>query len=157
MRQKKEKALAYIRQYQRVIENEKIIREQMFAIDRLMSASRVTTLSSVPTKGGASRYEDFVVNQIAKKDELKIRLAALMGQKSVFRMILESLPKRERIVIERFYISGARKGAVDDLTVLLGFEKSHIYRIKDSALCRISDIIDAFEDDSCPSLTELHR
>ena len=115
MNEKREKAISYLRRFRKICENEKIIREQMFAIDRLMSASRTSTLTSVPTKGGSSRYEDFIVDQILKKDELKIRLAVLTGQKAIFSVIIESLPRRERDVIDRFYITGDSRGAADDL------------------------------------------
>ncbi len=153
MKEGKEKALEYLRHYRAVLENEKIIREQMFAIERLMSASRTAVLSAAPTHSGSSRYEDFIVNQISKKDELKVRLAVLTSQKSVFRMIMDNLTKRERIVIERFYFSETRKGAAEDLMEKLGFEKSHIYRIKDSALFHIADIISTFEEEGYPPVS----
>lgn len=152
MNEKRERAVNYLQRFRRLCENEKIIREQMFAIERLMSTSRTSTLSAVPVKGGGNRYEDYIVNQISNKDDLKVRLAIISGQKAVFQHIIDSLPRHEKAVIERFYITGNSRGAADDLMEKLEFEKSHIYRIRDKALDRICDMIDGFSEYDIMSL-----
>lgn len=137
MRENREKAEKYLTEYRILNKNEKIIREQMFEIEKMLGTLRISSLSTVPKHGGGSKYEDYLVNQISKKEELRIRLVIVTARKAMIKRSLEILSGNEFTVAERFYISGERKGAAEELMEKLGFEKSHIYRIKDAALDKI--------------------
>ncbi len=109
----------------------------MFEIEKMLGTLRISNPSSVPKHGGGSKYEDYLVSQISKKEELRIRLVIVTSRQAMIKRSLEILSGNELAVIERFYIIGERKGAAEDLMEQLDFEKSHIYRIKDSALDKI--------------------
>ena len=91
--------------------------------------------SSVPVKGGGSRWEDRMINLIVKCDKLESSLA--YAQEWVHRVErgLAVLTAEERLILDRFYINAA-KGNVDRLCGELCVEKSQVYSKKDAALRR---------------------
>ena len=56
--------------------------------------------------------------------------------------VVSALPKNERKVIERFFLSPDKHYAAEDLMEELEFEKTHIYRLRTRALEMISRIIE---------------
>ncbi len=131
------KAANFLKEYRQLCENEKFIREQMFQTEHLLKSLRISNPSASPNLGGGSRYEDFLVCQISKKEELRIRLLIVTARKETLKRAVEVLKGKERQVIERFFLYGAAYGAAEDLMEKLSLEKSQIYRIKDAALDKI--------------------
>ena len=89
--------------------------------------------SSVPVKGGISRWEDRQINLIVKCDKLETSLAYAKSWIEKVELGLSVLSQEERLILERFYIHPA-KGNVDWLCGELHVEKSAVYNRKDAAL-----------------------
>ena len=131
------KAANFLKEYRKLCENEHFIREQMFQTEHLLKSLRISNPSTAPNFGGSSKYEDFLVSQISKKDELRIRLLVVTARKETLKRAIEILKGKEREVIERFFLSDISYGAAEELMEKLSLEKSQIYRIKDAALDKI--------------------
>ena len=91
--------------------------------------------SSVPVKGGGSRWEDRQINLIVKCDKLETSLAYARRWVEKVEQGLSVLSPEERMILDRFYINPA-KGNVDRLCGDLHLEKSAVYDRKDAALRR---------------------
>lgn len=89
--------------------------------------------SSVPVKGGISRWEDRQINLIVKCDKLETSLAYARNWVEKVERGLSVLSQEERLILDRFYIHPA-KGNVDRLCGDLHLEKSAVYDRKDAAL-----------------------
>lgn len=91
--------------------------------------------SSVPVKGGGSRWEDRQINLIVKCDKLETSLAYARNWVEKVERGLSVLSLEEWMILDRFYIHPA-KGNVDRLCGDLHLEKSAVYDRKDAALRR---------------------
>ncbi len=136
MKENRKKAAEFLKEYRRLTENEKLIKEQIFLKEQLLQSIRISNPSTAPNVGGSSRYEDFLVRVISQKEELRLRLLIVSGRADTIRRIVDTLKGKERTVIERFYFRRSPRAA-DDLMEVLSLEKSQIYRIKDAALDKI--------------------
>lgn len=137
MNQNRMKAARFLKEYRKLCENEHFIREQMFQTEHLLKSLRISNPSAAPNFGGSSKYEDFLVSQISKKEELRIRLLIVTTRKETLKRAIGILKVKEREVIERFFLSDASYGAAEELMEKLSLEKSQIYRIKDAALDKV--------------------
>lgn len=147
MNEIREKTANYIKSYSTTVNSERIIKEQLFDVERLLHSLRTSNMGSSPNHGGSSRYEDFLVSQISKKEELRLRLLICEMRKNNIIRMLDKLPPIDRKIIDRIFINGGKHGAVEDLMDKLGFEKSHIYRMKDRALDRLAEYMAEIEGD----------
>lgn len=91
--------------------------------------------SSVPVKGGGSRWEDRQINLIVKCDKLESSLAYVRDWVEKVERGLSVLSTEERLILDRFYINPA-KGNVDRLCGELHLEKSAVYDRMAAALRR---------------------
>lgn len=91
--------------------------------------------SSVPVKGGGSRWEDRQINLIAKCDKLESSLDYLKNWVEKVERGLSVLSSEERLILDRFYINPV-KGNVDRLCGDLHLEKSAVYDRMHAALRR---------------------
>lgn len=91
--------------------------------------------SSVPVKGGGSRWEDRQINLIVKCDKLESSLVYVSGWVEKVERGLSVLSTEERLILDRFYINPA-KGNVDRLCGDLHLEKSAVYDRMHAALRR---------------------
>lgn len=91
--------------------------------------------SSVPVKGGGSRWEDRQVNLIVKCDKLESSLVYVKNWVEKVERGLSVLSTEERLILDRFYINPA-KGNVDRLCGELHLEKSAVYDRMYTALRR---------------------
>lgn len=150
----RQKAAGFLREYRLLCRSEKSINEQMCVIDRIMKSVSVSNPSAIPNCGGGSRYEDYLVNQIAKKDELRLRLAIVGMRKEMIMATVDRLSPKQRAVIDRFFISGGSERAADDLMELLAVEKSQVYRIKDAALDAVYRMMNDGREESLTTIAE---
>ena len=91
--------------------------------------------SSVPVKGGGSRWEDRQINLIVKCDKLESSLVNVRNWVEKVERGLSVLSPEERLILDRFYINPA-KGNVDRLCGDLHLEKSAVYDRMHAALRR---------------------
>ncbi len=123
MNEKRQQAADFLRDYAILCRSEEAINEQMCAIDR---AVRSESGGEMPCGG--------FCDQIGKMDELKLRLAVVRMRRELILGMVGRLPPRQRIVIDRFFITGGSERVADDIMERLAIEKSQVYRIKDAAL-----------------------
>jgi len=105
-------------------------------IDRLeVSASSIRGASTdkTPVKGGGSRQEEFLLNNLVLRQELKRSLRQARQWVRIVSEALAALDPTEQLVLQRLYIVSER-GAMERLCAELNCEKSNIYRIKEKSL-----------------------
>lgn len=140
MKEKIKAATEFLSQYNKIQKSREIIDEQMFKIAALLrELAREEQGASENALCRAEEYKSKLYDELA---ELKMRRNALCLRQTLIENVVNSLNKQEAQIIKRFYFSENTHRASDDLMELLGFEKTHIYRLKSRALSKISDIID---------------
>ena len=84
-------------------------------------------------EGGASGYEERLINYIDRKGRLEQNLGMAQARVERIERGLSVLTENERLVLTRFYIRREPR-YLDRLCGELGYEMRTIYRLKDSAL-----------------------
>ena len=87
----------------------------------------------IPVRGGASRMEDALVNNIVERQRLELTYKLTHKLVDLTKQGLDSLSQQERDILTRFYIEEGKYTA-DNLCEELHLERSRIYRLKDQAL-----------------------
>ena len=131
MTETKRRGMTFLEGYHRYTEKLAFIDEQMFFINRMIA----TVKSNFGEKD--MRY----VTLLKERQDLAFRRACCAGAREVIDQTVKRLPSPERQVIERYYIHGDGHRAAEELMERLGFEKTHIYRLRDRALTRIGEIV----------------
>ncbi|MBQ3530041.1 MAG: hypothetical protein IJA47_06075 [Oscillospiraceae bacterium] len=109
-------------------------------IERLQKdacALRGATTDRTPVKGGGSRREEALINNLVQRQELKLTLEQVKRWLHVTDRGLLALKDDERLVLQRLYLY-PEKGAIERLCSELGVEQSTIYRKRDQALERFT-------------------
>lgn len=88
---------------------------------------------STPVKGGSSRVEDRMLNNIVARERLKYTYKATKRLVELVERGLAGLEDREQVVLERFFVH-RRPGHVEQLMEEWHFEKTRVYEVKDEAL-----------------------
>lgn len=96
-------------------------------------AIRGARTDGTPVKGGGSRREDVLLNNLAHRQELSWALEQAQFWVEITRRGLDTLTPEEKLVLHRFYLCPER-GSVERLCMELGVEQSSIYRKRDKAL-----------------------
>lgn len=86
-----------------------------------------------PVMGGMSKQEQKWLDNIAERERLNFSLKIAEELVNITEKGLKVLDKRERQVLEGFYLQ-ASYNHIDSLCQKLSIEKSTLYRIKDEAL-----------------------
>ena len=86
-----------------------------------------------PVKGGTSRHDDKLINNVVEIERLKRDYAVTDRLVKFIEKGLAGLSAEERDVLDCFYINQTHRD-LEALKEKLGYEKSQIYRIKDRAL-----------------------
>lgn len=98
-----------------------------------MTRIRSATTDSTPVSGGTSTREDALVNNITRREELRLARRDAIRWVRMVDSALEVLDEQERLVLDRFYIHRA-KGNVERLCGELNVEIATAYRRRDDAL-----------------------
>lgn len=91
----------------------------------------------VPVKGGMSSYEDRLIDNIVKRDRLKLNLRIIRYHMSCIERGLQNLTHEERTILHYFYIDRPSH-PIDIIRDKLYLEQSRIYQIKDTALYKFT-------------------
>lgn len=94
---------------------------------------RSAITDGTPVQGGSSTREDMLINNIARREELKVAIREAKRWVRIVDSGLAILDEQEQLVLDRFYIHRG-KGNVSRLCDELGVEQSTVYRRRDSAL-----------------------
>ena len=92
---------------------------------------------STPVKGGTSTYEDRIINNIVKRDRLKLNLKIVRRRMAGIERGLKELTREEHTVLYYFYIDRPNH-PIDIIRGKLYLEQSRIYQIKDAALYKFT-------------------
>lgn len=111
--------------------------EELATLEAEMTAIRATNYDKLP--GGGDIYQDRMLTAVAKKDELTANLALTRKRVEDLDRLLSELPDDERRIVEQMYVHRERH-AVDSLAEELGFDSSHIYRLKNQALVHLATL-----------------
>ena len=137
-------AVEFLSQYDILQRSCQIIDEQMFEIAPLLrELKREEEAQSDKQSENVSRRVNKYLDSLSEEyRELMIRKRLINYRMKMIENVVSSLPKNERKVIERFFLSTNKHYAADDLMEELEFEKTQIYRIRTRALDKISEIIE---------------
>lgn len=105
--------------------------------DQYASVKCALGSDSTPVQGGGNKIEDRMLSNIVERKRLILTYRAAKGLVELTERGLDGLEERERLVLERFFISSER-GACQRLKGELGYEERQIYRIKDDALYKFT-------------------
>jgi len=131
MTEEKRRGIDFVTGYRRYTDKLSYINEQMFFINRML----------LTAKDNFGEKDMRYVTLLKERQELLFRRACCAGAREVIDQTVKRLPSPERQVIERYYIHGDGHRAAEELMEQLGFEKTHIYRLRDRALRRIGEIV----------------
>ena len=110
-----------------------LIPEQLEALELEFTSIRAATTDGQEIKGGGSKREDALINNIVKRDELKRIFKIAKKEIEITEKGLQELSEEELKILHKFYICRIR-GHVELLCEELNFEKSRVYAMKDEAL-----------------------
>lgn len=108
-------------------------KEEMRRLETDTTRIRSATSDATPVQGGGSTREDMLINNIARREELKLAMKDAVSWCRIVDSALGILDDEERLVLDRFYIHRA-KGNLDRLCEDLGVEVATAYRRRDAAL-----------------------
>lgn len=98
-----------------------------------MTRIRSAATDGTPVSGGTSTREDVIVNNIARREELKLAMKEARAWVKIVDSGLAVLDEEERHILDRFYIHRAN-GNVERLCDELHVEVATVYRRRDKAL-----------------------
>ena len=96
--------------------------------------------SETPVKGGASRQEDRLINNIAERQNLELNLKVTRQLVSITKGALAKLEKDEYDVLNSFYIAHT-PNHIEALCDRLHLEKTRVYELKDRALRKFTLLV----------------
>ena len=100
---------------------------------RIKGANR----DGVPVKTSGGRYEDRLLENIIRREELNRSLKACKNQLEQTRSALEVLDRDEQLVLQRMYIQPQGNG-VERLCRELDLPQASLYRLRERALERFT-------------------
>ena len=115
------------------------LQEELCTVEAEYAAIKATSYDKMPSGSGDNIQEEKLLTAIAKKDELEANLKYTQKKVADMERLLDQLPSDERRIIE---ISVIRKDkyAADNLADELGYERAHIYRLKNRALMHLAQL-----------------
>lgn len=137
-------AVEFLKQYDTLQKSCKIIDEQMFEIMPLLRELKreENAESDMQNENVSRRFNKYLDGLTDEYKDLAMRKRLLNYRIKMIENVVSALPKNERKVIERFFLSPDKHYAAEDLMEELEFEKTHIYRLRTRALEMISRIIE---------------
>nr|DAI35509.1 MAG TPA: transcriptional regulator [Caudoviricetes sp.] len=109
------------------------MRERKRALEEKFQSIKCVTMDADPVKGGGSRMEDNLLNNITERERLDLNMKATARLLALTEKGLEALDERQRMVLHRFFVDRPQDH-VGVLSEELHMEKSRVYQLKDEAL-----------------------
>ena len=134
-------AMDFLKEYGTLQRSCQIIDEQMFEIASLLREIKRDENGNEP-ENVTGRINKYVSKLTDDYKHLSLRKRLLTYRINLIESVVKSLPKNERTVIDRFFLSPDKHYAAEDLMEELEFEKTHIYRLRTRALEMIEEIIE---------------
>ncbi len=133
----KAEAMEKLRRYDAMRQAVVNIPEEIDRLEDEILSIRSSRTDATPVKGGGSRREDAILNNIAQRQELAWSLGQAKSWVKVTDRALGALTPEEKLVLHRLY-NCPERGAVNRLCGELGIEQSSVYRKRDKALYRFT-------------------
>jgi hypothetical protein len=113
------------------------VNERIAALKLKYTAIKSVNMEIAPVKGGASKIENRLIDNIVERQRLEYTYKATKKLVDIIERGLEGLDDKEKLVLERFYIYRT-SGHVERLMEELNYEQRRIYQIKDEALYKFT-------------------
>lgn len=126
-----------LREYGALKESLGTLPEEIRALEEDMQLVKGTRYDKTPVEGGASGYEERLINYIDRKGRLEQNLDLARAKVERIERGLSVLTENERLVLTRFYIQREAR-YLDRLCGELGYEKTAVYGLKNRALKRFT-------------------
>lgn len=133
----KNEAMDKLRRYDVMRQALRNIPAEIERLEEAACAMRGATTDRTPVKGGGSRREEALINNLMERQELEWTLEQVKRWLKITDRGLLALKEDERLVLRRLYLY-PEKGAIERLCNELGVEQSTIYRKRDHALERFT-------------------
>ena len=104
------------------------------------TAIRSARADATPARGGATPYEEAMINNMAARQKLEANIRIVSRDVKWLEDGLEKLSESERLVLDRFYVHRV-SGHVDRLMKELNMEQAQVYRLKDQALIHLARVL----------------
>lgn len=139
----KTNATDFLREYDVLQKSCQIIDEQMFETASLLRELKreESTSNDGQNENVMSRVNKYINKLTDEYKHLSMRKNLLTHRIKLIESVVNALPKNERKVIERFFLSPDKHHAAEELMEELEFEKTQIYRIRTRALDMIGEMI----------------
>ncbi len=136
-------AMDFLKQYDTLQKSCQIIDEQMFETASFLSElKREENAEKATQPENVSRRADkYLAHLTSEYRNLSMRKRLLTHRIKLIESVVNALPKNERKVIERFFLSSSKRYAAEELMEELEFEKTQIYRIRARGLEMIAEVI----------------
>ncbi len=128
----KAEAVKDLKSYPQRKESIENIKERIKILDEQFTSLKGISVGE-PVMGGFSRQEEKMLDNISERERLGFSLKIAEALVELTEKGLEVLDKKERAVLEGFYIN-REDNHIDVLCERLHFEKTRLYEIKDNAL-----------------------
>lgn len=127
-------ALEDLRCYPHRKESLESMRDKIAALEAQYTSIKGQTTDTTPVQGGASHYEDRLLNNIVERDRLKINYRVAKTMVDIVERGLAGLTKDEAHILMEFAAAGRRdKGVADRLATGMHMDRSTVYRIMGEA------------------------
>lgn len=128
----KAEAIKDLKTYPQRLKSVQSLKERIILLnEQFVSLKGIST--SEPVKGGLSRQEEKMLDNIAERQRLEFSLKVVESLVELTEKGLAELDAKERKVLDGFYIKPV-DNHVNVLCEQMHFEKSRLYEIKDNAL-----------------------
>lgn len=107
------------------------------ALKEEMTTLKGVSTDRIPVRGGASRMEDALVNNIVERQRLELTYKFTHKLVDLTKQGLDALEPQERDLLRRFYVDESKYTA-DQLCEELHLERSRVYKLKDQALYKFT-------------------
>ena len=126
-------AIKDLREYQCIKESLVNIPAEIKELEMSVQTIKSVTYDKTPVAGGTSGREDALISNIDRRGRLTENLAVAQSKAKRIERGLAVLSEREKRVLDGFFMHRSY-GHVERLADELGYDNSHIYRIKEDAL-----------------------
>ena len=133
----REEAMEKLRRYDAMRQALRNIPEEIKRLQEDAYAIRSATMDTTPVRGGGSKREDALINNLVQRQELEWTLKQVKRWLAVADRGLLALAPDERLILQRLYLY-PEKSALERLCSELGVEQSSVYRKRDQALHRFT-------------------
>ncbi|ADD02658.1 hypothetical protein TthWC1_2581 [Thermoanaerobacter thermohydrosulfuricus WC1] len=132
-----EYAIEDLRKYKYLKGSLENIRERIKVLELKYQSVKYATVDKVPVKGGSSRIEEYMLDNIVERQRLEYLYEANKKLVELIEKGLKKLNEKEYLILEKFYIDRPKKH-IEFLSEKLGIEQAQIYRLRKEALYKFT-------------------